>query len=149
MEAAPAPAEKKAEAPKPEAPKQDLGTGVKGNGPGMAGLGGSGDGGGFGGPGSGGGGSAEAAFTYQVKNKVTAALKANERTKKASFAIRVRMWSDSTGRITRCSLESKTGDSKLDEAIESALTNIQLDMRPPERMRMPIVMNLAASRPRH
>jgi hypothetical protein len=136
-------------APKaPEPPKEALGTNVKGNGPGIAGLGGSGNGGGFGGPGSGGGGSKYGFFAGQVQTKVASALRSNNRTKKATLKIQVRIWSDSTGRITRAKLDSSTGDPSLDGVIQDQiLTGLQLDQPPPAGMPMPIVMRLTARRP--
>jgi len=141
--------EKKVEAPKaPEPPKEALGTNLKGNGPGMAGLGGSGNGGGTFGGQPGGGGSKWGAFAGQVQTKVANALRSNSQTKKANLKIQVRIWSDSTGRITRAKLDASTGDSKLDQVIQNdVLTNLQLDQPPPAGMPMPIVMRLTARRP--
>jgi TonB family protein len=142
-----APAEKKEEAPKPaEQPKEALGTGVKGNGPGLSGLGSNGNGGGFGGPRSG-NGSKWGDFAYKVQNKVASALRSNDRTKKASLKVQVRIWSDPTGHIYRAKLDTSTGDRNLDEAVQNVLNNIQLDGPPPTGMPMPIVMRLTARRP--
>ena len=143
-----APAEKKEEAPKPVAPpKEALGTGVKGNGPGISGLGSSGDGGGFGGGRSGNGGSKWGDFAYRVQSKVASALRNNDRTKKASLKVQVRIWSDPSGHIYRSKLDTTTGDRNLDEAVQSVLNNLQLDGPPPAGMPMPIVMRLTARRP--
>ncbi|MEP6669128.1 MAG: TonB C-terminal domain-containing protein [Chthoniobacter sp.] len=141
--------EKKVEAPKaPEPPKEALGTNLKGAGPGMAGLGGSGNGGGTFGGQPGGGGSKWGAFAGQVQSKVASALRSNSKTKKANLKIQVRVWSDTTGRITRAMLDTKTGDSTLDQVIQNEiLTNLQLDQPPPAGMPMPIVMRLTARRP--
>jgi outer membrane biosynthesis protein TonB len=141
-----APAEKKDEAPKPVAPpKEALGTGVKGNGPGLSGLGNTGNGGGFGGP-RGGNGSKWGDFAYKVQNKVASALRSNDRTKKAELKLQVRIWSDPSGHIYRCKLDTKTGDHNLDETVQNVLNNIQLDEPPPTGMPMPIVMRLTAVR---
>jgi hypothetical protein len=136
----------KEEAPKaPEPPKETLGTGVKGNGPGIAGLGASGNGGGFGGPKGGGGGSKYGYYAGMVQSKVTQALQSNSRTRVATMEIVVRIWPDSTGRITRAELGATTGDSKLDAAIRNeVLTNLQLSAPPPPGMPLPIVMRLTA-----
>ena len=151
MEPAPAPAEnkpKEADKPKAEPVKETLGTGLKGNGPGMAGLGGSGDGGGFGGPGSGGGGNKLGIFAGQVQAKVAEALRNNSRTRKAALNIQVRIWPDTTGRITRAKLDASTGDKALDDIIQNqVLTGIQLPEPPPAGTRLPIVMRLMAKRP--
>lgn len=149
MEKESAPEDKpKEEAPKaPEPPKEALGTGVKGNGPGIAGLGSSGNGGGFGGPKAGGGGSKYGYYAGMVQSKVTQALQSNSRTRAANMQIKVRIWPDSTGRITRAKLDpsTSTGDLKLDAVIENdVLTNLQLAEPPPAGMPLPIVMRLTA-----
>lgn len=146
MEKESAPEDKpKEEAPKaPEPPKEALGTGVKGNGPGIAGLGSSGNGGGFGGPKSG-GGSKYGYYAGMVQSKVTQALQSNGHTRSAAMDIKVRIWPDSTGRITRVALDTKTGDPKLDAAIQNeVLANLQLAEPPPAGMPLPIVMRLTA-----
>jgi hypothetical protein len=147
QETAPESKPKEAEAPKP-APAETLGTNLKGDGPGMAGLGGSGNGGGlFGGKG-GGGGSKFGWYAGQVQTRVAEALRQNSHTKSASMKIQVRIWADSTGRITKAKLDGTTGDPKLDTAIQNeVLTGLQLQQPPPADMRMPIVMRLTARRP--
>lgn len=147
MEKESAPEDKpKEEAPKaPEPPKETLGTGVKGNGPGIAGLGSSGNGGGFGGPKGGGGGSKYGHYAGMVQSKVTQALQSNGRTRSATMQIQVRIWPDSTGRITRAKLDASTGDPKLDAVIQNdVLNNLQLAEPPPAGMPLPIVMRLTA-----
>lgn len=151
MEQAPAPAEdkpKEADKPKAEQAKETLGTGLKGNGPGLSGLGSSGNGGGFGGPGSGGGGNKLGIFTGQVKATVTEALRKNPRTRKAALNIQVRIWVDSTGRVTRAKLDGSTGDKALDDVIQNQiLNNLQFPEPPPAGVRPPIIMRLTAARP--
>jgi len=137
----------KEEAPKPvEQAAPTLGTGLKGDGEGLAGLGGSGNGGGFGGP-RGGGGSKWGWYAGQVQTRVADALRRNNKTKTASMKIQVRIWPDSTGRITRAKLDGTTGDSKLDEALQGVLNGLQLQEPPPPGMPAPIVLRLTARRP--
>jgi TonB family protein len=60
----------------------------------------------------------------------------------------VRVWVDSTGRVTRASLEGSAGDAATDAAItKEILTGLQMQGAPPEGMPMPIVMRLKATRP--
>jgi TonB family protein len=61
--------------------------------------------------------------------------------------VQVRIWADSTGRVTRAKLDGTTGDPKLDDALQKVLTNIQLQEPPPAGMPAPIVMRLTARRP--
>jgi len=145
-----APEKPKEETSKPKAApsRETLGTGIKGNGPGLAGLGATGNGGGFGGPGSGGGGSKWGWYAGQVQGRVVEAFQRNSHTMTASLKIQVRLWADSTGRITRAKLDTPTGDPKLDAAIQNeVLTGLQLQEPPPSGMPMPIVMRLTARRP--
>ncbi len=126
-----------------------LGTGLKGDGAGLAGLGsGSGDGGGTIGGGGGKAGSKFGWYAGQVQSKITEALHSNPKTKNASLRIEVRIWPDSTGRITRAQLAGSTGDAALDGAIQNGvLTGLQLQEPPPAGMRLPIVLRLTARRP--
>ena len=141
--------EKKTEAPKaPDPAPAPLGTGLKGDGPGLSGLGGSGNGGGvFGGGGGGGGGSKWGFFASQVQSRVAQALKANKTTKSASLKVKVRIWADSTGRVSRAKLDDTTGDRNLDSALNEVLNGLQLSGPPPQGMPMPIVMRVTALRP--
>jgi periplasmic protein TonB len=134
--------------PKDEPPKEALGTGIKGDGAGLAGLGGSGNGGGFGGAKGGGGGSKWGWYASQVQARIAEALRRNGHTMNASLKVQVRIWADSTGRITRASLDAGSGDPKLDAAIQNeVLTGLQLTEPPPPGLPMPIVMRLTARRP--
>jgi len=152
MEQAPvAPQEKPAEQPKPKAaaPLAPLGTGLKGDGPGLSGLGGSGEGGGlFGGTNSGGGGSKWGWYAGQVQARVAEAVRRNKTASSANIQIKVRIWADSTGRITRAKMEGSTGHGDVDQAIQNeVLAGLQLTQPPPAGMPMPIVMRLSVHQP--
>ena len=146
------------EKPKEAAPKKadnppsTLATGIKGDGPGM-GLASSGNGLGgsptIGGPTGGGGGGKWDRYAGQVQSKIGDALRRNPKTKSASIArLEVRIWPDSTGRVTRAQLANSTGDAGMDAAIQNQiLTGLQLAEPPPAGMRLPIVLRLSASRP--
>jgi TonB family protein len=87
-------------------------------------------------------------YAAQVQARITDALRNNPRTRMASMKIEVRIWADSTGRVTRATLGSSTGDSALDTAIrDEVLNGLQLSQPPPSDMPMPIVMRLSARRP--
>ena len=139
-------------APKTDNPPATLATGIKGDGPGM-GLASSGNGLGggnsIGGKGNGGGGSKVGWYAGQIQSKVTQAMQRNSKTQKASIArLEVRIWPDGTGRVTRAELASPTGDAALDAAIrDQILTGLQLPEAPPQGMKLPIVLRLAARRP--
>jgi TonB family protein len=133
----------KAEPPKDEPP---LGTNIKGDGPGDSfGLGSNP---GNGRIGSGGNGSKWGWYASQVSSRIQAALQQNRKTRSASMNIRVRVWPDPTGRITRAQIAGSTGDPALDSAVDEALTGLQLQEAPPAGMPAPIVLQVAARRPR-
>jgi periplasmic protein TonB len=138
---------KQAEQP-PEDPSPSLGTGLNGNGPADGfGLGGKDKGFYAGSGGGGGGGSRFGGYFTAVQRAVTDALSRNAATRNANFNVRVRIWSDVTGRITRVKLADTTGDTALDQAIRTdALIGCQLpDI--PSGMRMPLELRLNVRRP--
>jgi len=142
-EAAPEPAQ----APEEAAP---MGSNIQGEGSDAFGLRGKGGGGMIGGTGKGQGGSGTKWGWYagQVQSRVTEALAKHRRTRSASLNLKVRIWADNTGRVTRASLIDSTGDAALDQALQSEiLTGLQLQEPPPEDMPMPIVMRITAKRP--
>lgn len=137
--------------PSEEAPSDpgppDLG--IAGDGPGN-GYGPSGSGKGGNGNGTGGrkGGSKFGWYAGQVQSAISDALRKNARTKNSRMSIKVKVWADSTGRITRAKLIESTGDSSLDTAIKTdVLTGLQLPGAPPQDMPMPINLRLSARKP--
>ena len=88
-------------------------------------------------------------YAAQVQTSISDAMRKNPRTRKANVRIDVRIWADpATGRVTRATLGSSTGDAALDAAIrDQVLTGLQLQQPPPEGMPMPIVMRVTARRP--
>lgn len=138
--------EPKAETPEEAAP---LGSNIQGDGKDGFGLKGQGGGriGGRG-NGSGGGGTKWGWYAGQVQSRVVEALGKHRRTRSSSLSVKVRIWADATGRITRASLSGSTGDPAVDKAIETEiLTGLQLEEPPPDDMPMPIVMRITAKRP--
>ena len=134
---------KAAEPPKDEPP---IGTGIKGDGPADSfGLGG---GSGNGGPGGGNGGSKWGWYAGQVSSRIQSALQQNRKTRSASMNVKVRVWPDPAGRISRAQVAGSTGDPALDAAISETLTGLQLQEPPPTGMPAPIVLQIAARRPR-
>jgi outer membrane biosynthesis protein TonB len=137
------------EAP-PEQPSEDLSTGITGgSGPDM-GLSGKGGGGRIGGSkGRRGSGSKYGYFASRVQASVADALKRNPATRSASFSgLTVRVWADSSGRITRVQLVGTSGSPEVDRAIRNqALTGLQLPEPPPAGMPMPINMRINARKP--
>ena len=142
------------EAPKPEPVAQaeaPMGTNLQGDGPNAFGLGVGGNGSMIGGRGigsGGGGGSKYGAYASQVQSRVGDALRTHKKTRSASLNIKVRIWLDSTGRVTRSTISGTSGKAEIDTAIrDEILTGLQLQSPPPDGMPMPIVMRLSATRP--
>ena len=132
----------------PDDPAPSLGTGLTGNGPPDGfGLGGK-DRGHIGGTGPGGpGGSRFGSYFTQVVQTVTEALGRNPATRNASFDVRVRIWSDPTGRISKVRMLQSTGEQELDRVIRTeALLGCRLPDLPAD-MRMPLELRLNLRRP--
>ena len=139
-------------APEPESAPDDapLGTNLEGPGSDSFGLAKGGGGGMIGGTGKGkgGGGSKYGLYAGQVQSRVADALRGHKKTRSASMSVKVRIWVDSTGRITNAKLSGSSGDAAVDRAIcDEILTGLQLQSPPPEGMPMPVVMRISASRP--
>jgi len=133
----------------PEAPAA-LGTALEGEGGPNFGLAKGGGSGMIGGTGKSGGGGASKYGWYagQVQSVVVRSLQAHRRTRAADLSIKVRIWVDSSGRITRATLGGTSGNAEVDRAIQNEiLTGLQLQEPPPADMPMPIVMRLNAKRP--
>ena len=108
----------------------------------------------LGGPGGNGngdiGGDGGTVFGYyagQVGDQVRSVLSSNPKTSKASFKVRIHIWADSTGRITRVSLSRSDDDPSVDAAIKGDVLIGQMVPPPPQGMPMPIVMSLDGKRP--
>ena len=140
-----APVDDKEVKPDDKPPQADpVSTNITGNGPDAFGLQrGNGSGVAFGG--GGGQGSRFGWYAVQVQGTVNEALRKTPLSRQAAFNLKVRIWPDITGRVTRAKLNGTTHDAKLDEAIREALTGLQLREPPPPGMPAPIVMRLSAS----
>ena len=144
------------EAPQPvpvaaEPEPAPMGTNIQGDGPDAFGLAKGGGGGMIGGTGKGGkggGGSKYGFYAGQVQSRVVEALRNHKKTRSAALNVKVRVWADSTGRVTRATLAGTSGDAAVDRAIRDEILNgLQLQTPPPEGMPMPIVMRITAARP--
>jgi protein TonB len=123
---------------------EPLGTAIGGGDGSGLGLGGGGGGRGMIG-GGGKGGSRWGWYAGQVQNRLADALRQHPLTKRAGFTNIIKIWSDTTGRITRVKLSGSTGDSKVDAAIENEIFNgLVLTEPPPDDMPMPINLRLTA-----
>ncbi|HWB06517.1 MAG TPA: energy transducer TonB [Verrucomicrobiales bacterium] len=88
-----------------------------------------------------------APYASQAASRIADAMRHHATLKKASIdGIRVRIWIDSTGRITRA-VVPPTGNSAVDAALQGeVLTGMQLAAPPPQGMRMPVNLKVTARR---
>lgn len=134
---------------KPPDPSPALGTNIQGNGPPDGyGLGRAGGGSGSGGGGGGARGSQFGWYARQIQEAIADALRHDESTRDAAFNIRVRVWLDEVGRVTRVKLVDSTGNPALDATLrERALVGRQMRDPRPDQMPMPITIRLTLTRP--
>ncbi|WP_315766464.1 MULTISPECIES: TonB family protein [unclassified Bradyrhizobium] len=97
--------------------------------------------------GGGGGGSRWGWYASQVQAQMESALRGNNKTRNAIMQVRIRLWAESTGRVSRVQLVSSTGDAELDSAIRDELARLTLREPPPKDMPMPIDTRVTARRP--
>ncbi len=98
--------------------------------------------------GGGGGGTRWGWYANQVQAKIEDALRQNRQTRDAALRVQVRIWADSTGRVTRAQLVGSTGNAAIDSAITNeVLSGLQFQEPPPSDMPMPIVLRLTERRP--
>lgn len=139
------------EAKAPDTPPSDLTTNLKGDGPnnfGLAAGNGRSGGGSIGGTGGTGRGSKFGWYASGVQAVISDALKRHPATRNASFSVKVRLWPDAGGLITRVQLVGSTGSPSLDETLKNQiLTGLQLRQGPPADMPLPIVMRVSARKP--
>ena len=137
------PEEKPKDEPVKPPDEPPIGTGIKGDGKGDSfGLSGSG------GSGFGGGGNRFDWYAGQVQRRIADALRNNRAIREASLSVKVQVWTDPSGRISRVELAGSSGDPSVDAALKNdVLTGLQVSEGPPEGMPMPILLRLTAKRP--
>ena len=136
------------QAPPDEPPSDPIGTNITGSGPADGfGLGRSSGSGGLGGNGTGrGGGNRFGQYNGVATSKIRSVLTSNRKTRSVAFPpIKVRLWVDENGRITRVQAEP-TGNADVDAQLRD-LMGQQLPSAPPEGMKMPIVLRTSMRRP--
>ena len=151
IEQAPVENESKPEEAPDEPPAADIGTNIAGDGPpdafGLSGRNRAGTGTGS--------GNAKAQqrsrwgwYASQVQGRIQSAVRSSRATRAANLRADVKIWADSTGRVTRAAIASSSGNAAIDSALrDQVLTGLQLSEPPPEGMPMPIVLRVTARRP--
>jgi protein TonB len=98
--------------------------------------------------GGGGGGSRWGWYASIVQSQIESALRSNSRTRNAIMQVEIRLWADTTGRVSRIQLVSSTGDAELDATIrDTVLAGLMLREPPPRDMPMPIITRVTERRP--
>jgi outer membrane biosynthesis protein TonB len=98
--------------------------------------------------GGGGGGSRWGWYASIVQSQIESALRSNPKTRNAVMQVQIKLWADSTGRVSRIQLVSSTGDAELDAVIRNNLfSGMTLREPPPKDMPMPVVTRVTARRP--
>jgi periplasmic protein TonB len=98
--------------------------------------------------GGGGGGSRFGWYASIVQSQIETALRANARTRNSVMQIRILLWADGSGRVSKVQLVSSTGDAELDAIIRNdVLGSLTLREPPPKDMPMPLVTRVTARRP--
>lgn len=93
----------------------------------------------------GGGGAAFARYTGLIKDGILDALAADERVRKGSYRLTVRVWLAHDGRVERILLADTTGDRELDSAIEQALARVgRVREGPPIEMPQPVTLRIVS-----
>ncbi|WP_035824122.1 energy transducer TonB, partial [Cupriavidus sp. SK-4] len=151
VEPEPKPAEP-AEAPQddsPPSPSQDLGDPVTIDGAAEAGTDAFGiRAGGGGGMTGGGGGLGSRSYSAYVSSALQQAFVRDQRTRQLAFDdIRIELWLDAEGRVTRVELAGSSGNAATDQAVLAMVRDFRADERPPASLRFPMRMSIKGRRP--
>ena len=132
------------ETAKTDSPDDALGTGIAGNGPDM-GLHAAAKGGARNRIGGGRRVGKWDNFAVKVQNTIAETLRRNTGTRNASFSMKVLIWADANGRITRATPVGSSGNPTVDQALKNQVfAGLQLPEPPPADMPMPINMRISA-----
>lgn len=84
-------------------------------------------------------------YTTLLKDSILQTLSDDERVRKGSYQINVKVWLTSDGRVERIQLASTSGNRDLDGAIENALTRLgKVREAPPLEMPQPITLRIVS-----
>lgn len=86
-------------------------------------------------------------FAVKVQNTIAGTLRQNAATRNATFSMKVLVWADANGRITRATPLGSSGNPTVDQALKNQVfAGLQLPEPPPADMPMPINMRISASK---
>ena len=140
--------EEPSETPMENPSDEALATNITGNGPDMGLRAGSGGGGNRNTIGTGRRAGKWDHYAVTVQNAIAETLRRTSGVRSAAFTLKVRVWADANGRITRANLMETSGNTTVDQSIKNqVLTGLQLPEPPPADMPMPINMRISARNP--
>lgn len=94
---------------------------------------------------TGSGGAAFAWYTGMLKDSILDALSQDDRVRRGSYKITVRVWLNGDGSVQRTQLADSTGSRDLDAAIEGALSRVgRLREAPPIEMPQPVTLRIVS-----
>ena len=133
----------------PPAPSQDLGQAVTIDGAAQAGNDAFGiQAGGGGGMTGSGGGLGGRSYSAYVSSALQQAFVRDARTRQLAFDdIRIEIWLDPEGRVTRVQLVGGSGNVTTDEAVLAMVRDFRADERPPASLRFPMRLSIKGRRP--
>lgn len=133
----------------PPSPSKDLGDPVTIDGAAQAGTDAFGIGAGSGGGMTGGGGGlGSRSYASWLSNALQQAFARDARTRQLAFDdIRIDLWLDADGAVTRVQLTQGTGNARTDEAVLAMVREFRADERPPATLRSPLRMSIKGRRP--
>lgn len=91
------------------------------------------------------GGSAFGWYTTMLKDSILDVLSEDERVRRGSYQVTVRVWLSKSGEVERIRLATTTGDRELDAAIESRLQRMgKVREAPPLEMPQPVTLRIVS-----
>jgi protein TonB len=91
------------------------------------------------------GSAAFAWYTGMLKDTILGALEEDQRVRKGSYRVTIRVWLAGDGRVERAQLTESTGSRDLDAAIEQALGRVgRLREAPPLEMPQPVTLRIVS-----
>jgi periplasmic protein TonB len=91
------------------------------------------------------GGSVFGWYTTMLKDSILDALSADERIRRGSYQVTVRVWVSNSGDVERIALSGSSGDRELDRAIEQALEKLaRVREAPPLEMPQPVTLRIVS-----
>jgi periplasmic protein TonB len=91
------------------------------------------------------GGAAFAWYTTMLKDSILDVLSADERIRRGSYQVTVRVWLTNAGDVERIKLASTSGNRELDAAIEHALEKMgRVREAPPLEMPQPVTLRIVS-----